>query len=292
MSRVSEAIKHLKDLQHINLEGIRFRIIDAKGQVVGRLAEQISIILQGKDKPTYNPTKEQGDVVVVVNASHVELTHDKWSTKLYRWHTGFPGGLRSRPAAEQWEKDPRQLLRNAVSGMLPKNKSREVRLEKLKIFPEAEHPFEGFPLVPYVPPPRRLQDRGLGWPLPQGFAPANPERYAFRLRTSPSLQAAAAAAASASPAPTQAAGPGPGQAAAAAAPAAAAPAAAAAAADGGQQRRQRQQQQQRPTVPIDDLLTAEEREALAALEGAAGKGAAGKGAAGKGAAGKGGASDA
>ncbi|KAG2429557.1 hypothetical protein HXX76_010792 [Chlamydomonas incerta] len=128
MSRVSEAIKHLKDLQHINLEGIRFRIIDAKGQ--------------------------------------------------------------------------------------------------------------GFPLVPYVPPPRRLQDRGLGWPLPQGFEPANPERYAFRLRTSPSLQAAAAPltpAPASAPAATQqpmALGAGPGL---------AAPAAAAAAGSGsGQQQRQGQ----------------------------------------------------
>jgi ribosomal protein L13 len=57
-------------------------------QVVGRLAEQISQLLQGKDKPTYNPRKEQGDVVIVTNAAHVHLTHDKWNTKLYRWHTG------------------------------------------------------------------------------------------------------------------------------------------------------------------------------------------------------------
>ncbi|PNW79182.1 hypothetical protein CHLRE_09g405200v5 [Chlamydomonas reinhardtii] len=271
MSRVTEAIKHLKDLQHIKLEGLRFRIIDAKGQVVGRLAEQISVILQGKDKPTYNPTKEQGDVVIVVNASHVELTHDKWNTKLYRWHTGYPGGLRSRPAGDQWEKDPRMLLRNAVSGMLPKNKSREARMEKLKIFPEADHPFQGFPLVPYVPPPRRLQDRGLGWPLPQGFEPANLERYAFRLRTSPALQAAAAptvpasSALAAAPQPSApVTGPGP----AASAPAAAAAAAGTAGASGSGSGRQ---QRQRPTVPIDDLLTEEERAALAAVEGGKGK---------------------
>ncbi|KAG2488768.1 hypothetical protein HYH03_012766 [Edaphochlamys debaryana] len=221
MSRASEAIKHLKDLQHINLEGLRFRLVDAKGQVVGRLANQISIVLQGKDKPTYNPKKEEGDVVVVVNAAHVHLTHDKWDTKLYRWHTGYPGGLRARTAREQWEKDPRQLLLNAVSGMLPKNKSREARMDKLKVFAEEEHPFEGFPLVPLLPRPRRLQDRGLGWAVPQGFEPANPERYAFRLRTSAPLQQALAGGAG------------------------------------------------RPLVGVEDLLTEDERAALAAL--AAGK---------------------
>ncbi|PNH00792.1 50S ribosomal protein L13, partial [Tetrabaena socialis] len=192
----------------------------------------------GKDKPTYNPKKERGDVVVVLNAAHVHLTHDKWNTKLYRWHTGYPGGLRSRTAREQWEADPTELIRNAVNGMLPKNKSREARLEKLKIFPESEHPFEGFPLVPFLPKPRLLQDRGLGWALPQhlalvrwcppsllltprgpglgaaaqGFEPANPERYRFRLRTSPGLQGGAG----------------------------------------------------RPVVGIEDLLTEEERRALAA----------------------------
>ncbi|GLC44274.1 54S ribosomal protein L13 [Pleodorina starrii] len=217
MSKAAEFIKHLRDLERINLEGLRFRLIDAKGQVVGRLAQEISVILQGKDKPTYNPKKEQGDVVIVVNASHVHFTHDKWSTKLYRWHTGFPGGLRARTAQEQWEKDPRKLIWNAVNGMLPKNKSREARMDKLKIFAEGEHPFEDFPLVPYVPKPRVLVDRGLGWPVPQGFEPANLERYAFRLRTTPRLQGGAG----------------------------------------------------RPTLAIDDLLTEEERAALAVAEAAA-----------------------
>ncbi|EFJ40272.1 mitochondrial ribosomal protein L13 [Volvox carteri f. nagariensis] len=217
MSKTNEFIRHLKDLERINLEGLRFRLIDAKGQVVGRLAQEISILLQGKDKPTYNPKKEQGDVVVVVNASHVHFTHDKWATKLYRWHTGFPGGLRARTAQEQWEKDPRKLIWNAVNGMLPKNKSREVRMDKLKIFPEAEHPFTDFPLVPYVPKPRTLGDRSLGWPVPQGFEPVNLERYAFRLRTSPRLHGGAG----------------------------------------------------RPQLPLEDLLTEEERAALAAADAAA-----------------------
>lgn len=91
-----EALRQLNELRTINLEGLRFRFIDAKGQVVGRLAEQISIILQGKDKPTYNPRKERGDVVIVANAAHVHLTHDKWNSKLYRWHTGAWSCARAR----------------------------------------------------------------------------------------------------------------------------------------------------------------------------------------------------
>lgn len=232
-----EVVKHLNELKHINLDGLRFRLIDAKGQVVGRLAEQISQMLQGKDKPTYNPRKEQGDVVIVTNAAHVHLTHDKWNTKLYRWHTGHPGGLKARTAREQWERDPTQLLVHAINGMLPKNKSRAARLEKLKVFPEATHPYADLPLVPYVPRQRQLRDQQLGWPLPAGFAPVNPERYKFRVMTSPALQGGRLRA-----------GPnagGTGRSSSAGGAAAAPP--------GG-----------RPEVSFDDLLTAEERRLLAA----------------------------
>lgn len=142
--------------------------------------------------------------------------------------TGYPGGLKARTAREQWEQDPRKLLWNAVNGMLPKNKSREARLAKLKIFPEADHPFGDLPLVPYVPPVRALRDQGIGWPLPRGFEPVNPERYRFRVMTSPQLQLQA----------TRGGGAG------------------GAGARGDEARR--------PDVGIDDLLTEEERRLLAA----------------------------
>lgn len=67
--------------------------------------------------------------------------------------------------------------------MLPKNKTRLHRLDKLKVFPESEHPFTDFDLVPFVPPPRRLRDQSLGWPMPAGFEPVNPDRYGFRVMT-------------------------------------------------------------------------------------------------------------
>uniref|UniRef100_A0A7S3QXV6 50S ribosomal protein L13 n=1 Tax=Dunaliella tertiolecta TaxID=3047 RepID=A0A7S3QXV6_DUNTE len=179
MERV-RLLQHLQSLETIKLDGLRFRLIDAKDMVVGRLAADIATILQGKDKPTYNPKQNMGDVVVVINASQVHLTHDKWQTKVYRWHTGYPGGLKSRTADKLWEKDPTEILRKAVSGMLPKNKLRIFRLDKLKIFPEAQHPFEGLEMVPYVPKPRITSAPEISWPLPDGFTPMNVERFAAR----------------------------------------------------------------------------------------------------------------
>ncbi len=83
-----EALKHLSDLRHLPLQGLRFRLVDAQGQIVGHLASQVAQILIGKDKPLYTPKKNLGDVVIVINAAHVHFTHDTWKTKLYRWHTG------------------------------------------------------------------------------------------------------------------------------------------------------------------------------------------------------------
>ncbi|EFN58737.1 hypothetical protein CHLNCDRAFT_19927, partial [Chlorella variabilis] len=125
------------------LEGLRLRLVDAKGQVVGRLASQIATILQGKDKPTYRPNADDGDVVVVVNAGEVELTGRKWDQKLYRWHTGYPGGLKERTAKQMAAKKPDAVLRGAVLGMLPKNNLRRSMARKLRIFAGERHTFEG-----------------------------------------------------------------------------------------------------------------------------------------------------
>eukprot|EP00798_Chlamydomonas_sp_ICE-L_P021089 gene21089-27976_t len=183
----SYALRHLRELRNIKLDGLRFRLVDAQGQVVGPLAQQIAIMLQGKDKPTFNPKKNEGDVVIVINASRVHLTHDRWDTKLYRYHTGYPGGLREQTAAELWEKEPCKLLRGAVKGMLPKNKLQVFRLDKLKLFPEAEHPFGDLDLVPFVMRPKQIRAPGLSWPIPAGFKPLNPDRYSFRVKADPSL---------------------------------------------------------------------------------------------------------
>ncbi|KAK9810050.1 hypothetical protein WJX72_004007 [[Myrmecia] bisecta] len=147
-------------LRGVNTTGLRFRVIDAKEQVVGRLAAQIALILQGKDKPTYAPHKDEGDIVIVKNARHAELTGKKWDQKLYRWHTGYPGGLKQRTAKDQFQREPEDILRRAVYGMLPKNNLRKERARKLRLFPDEWHPYEKDErVVTWEMPPRKLRVR-------------------------------------------------------------------------------------------------------------------------------------
>nr|8A22_Ah Chain Ah, uL13m [Polytomella magna]8APN_Ah Chain Ah, uL13m [Polytomella magna]8APO_Ah Chain Ah, uL13m [Polytomella magna] len=171
-------LRALKELKNIDLNGLRMRFVDAKGVGLGSLAMKVATILQGKDKPTYSPYRENGDVVVVVNAAHIYLSQDKWETMKYWWHTGYAGGARELTAKQMWEKDPCQIIVRAVNGMLPKNVTRIQRMEKLKVFAEDEHPFKDFPLTPLV----IEQRKGFGWAPPEGFKPLNPERFDLRRR--------------------------------------------------------------------------------------------------------------
>lgn len=137
----------------------------------------------GKDKPTYCPWKDDGDGVVVVNAKQVEFTGRKWDKKLYRWHSGYPGGLKERSAKDQHSRKPDSVLRNAVLGMLPKNNLRNSMARKLRIFPGDQHDFNDYPdIVPFEMPPRKLKNRGDVTMLPEGFEPMNPEAYYKRLQ--------------------------------------------------------------------------------------------------------------
>lgn len=183
-------------LKNVVTEGLRFRLVDARGQVVGRLASQIATILQGKDKPTFCPNKDDGDVVVVVNAAEVEFTGRKWDQKLYRWHTGYPGGLKDRTAKDQFERQPEAILEAAVNGMLPKNNLRRSMMRKLRIFPGEQHPFAAEPnLVPFTMPPRQLRRKGPLFVLPDEWEPLNQEayerKYGHRLAALPAKQLAA-----------------------------------------------------------------------------------------------------
>ncbi|TFK43998.1 50S ribosomal protein L13 [Crucibulum laeve] len=109
--------------------------VDASDRVLGKLAERIALVLMGKHKPIYDPSVDCGDYVVVTNSRNIKVTGRKEDQLLFRKHSMFPGGLKETPYTVVKEKNPDEIIRHAVSGMLPKNKLRDRRLERLKIFP-------------------------------------------------------------------------------------------------------------------------------------------------------------
>ena len=115
-------------------------LVDADNQVLGRIATTIANVLRGKNKPTYTPSVDTGDFVIVVNAAKIALTGNKLADKTYYSHSGYPGGIKSITAGKLLEKKPEELIRIAVKGMLPKNKLARHMLSKLKIYSGAEHP--------------------------------------------------------------------------------------------------------------------------------------------------------
>ena len=117
-------------------------VIDAEGKTLGRLATQIANALRGKRKPEYTPHVDTGDFVVVVNAEKVRVTGNKRSDKLYRRHSGYPGGLRSRSLGQMLERRPEEVIRLAVRGMLPRNRLARQQLGKLKVYAGPDHPHE------------------------------------------------------------------------------------------------------------------------------------------------------
>ena len=109
-------------------------------QTVGRVAQRVSALLQGKGKPTFSRVEDVGDSVTVVNAAVVEFSGRRWDTKVYRYHSGFPGGLKEIPARQMLEKHPTLILRKAVRGMLKQNKHRVPRMERLVVWEKEEPP--------------------------------------------------------------------------------------------------------------------------------------------------------
>ncbi|KAL0581488.1 54S ribosomal protein L23, mitochondrial [Marasmius crinis-equi] len=112
--------------------------VDASNRVLGKLAERIALVLMGKHKPIYDPSVDSGDYVIVTNCTKVRVSGRKDQSLLYRRHTMYPGGLKETPYAEMMRRKPEEIIRHAVSGMLPKNKLRDRRLERLRIFPGNE----------------------------------------------------------------------------------------------------------------------------------------------------------
>jgi large subunit ribosomal protein L13 len=118
----------------------KWYLIDAEGEILGRLATRIANILRGKNKPEYTPNVDTGDFVVVINAEKVVLTGKKETDKIYYHHTGFPGGLKSASVKEVREKAPEKLIEKAVKGMLPHNTLGDEQFQKLKVYAGSQHP--------------------------------------------------------------------------------------------------------------------------------------------------------
>jgi large subunit ribosomal protein L13 len=118
----------------------RWYVVDAEGQTLGRLATEIARVLRGKNKPQYTPHVDTGDFVVVVNAEKVVVTGKKAEQKVYRRHSGYPGGLKETSYEQMMERRPTEILRKAVKGMMPDTRLARQQLRKLKIYAGPEHP--------------------------------------------------------------------------------------------------------------------------------------------------------
>lgn len=115
-------------------------LIDANGEILGRLASQVAKILRGKNKPCFTPHADCGDYVIVINADKVKLTGEKMTEKVYTRHTGYPGGQRFETPAGFMKRKPTAVVEMAVKGMLPKNRLGAALLKNLKVYAGAEHP--------------------------------------------------------------------------------------------------------------------------------------------------------
>jgi large subunit ribosomal protein L13 len=117
----------------------KWYVIDAEGQRLGRLASEVASLLRGKHKPTYTPHVDTGDYVIIVNAEKIELTGNKLKDKMYRRHSGYPGGLTERTAEEMLNRQPERVIEIAVKGMLPKGPLGRKMFKKLHVYAGPEH---------------------------------------------------------------------------------------------------------------------------------------------------------
>ena len=117
-----------------------WHLVDAEGKTLGRLAARVAGILRGKHRPTFTPNVDLGDHVVIVNAEKIHLTGNKMKDKLYRHHSGYPGGLKTASAEHLYRKDPTELLVRAIEGMLPKNPLGNGMAKKLRVYTGPNHP--------------------------------------------------------------------------------------------------------------------------------------------------------
>ena len=119
-----------------------WHLVNAEGRTLGRLAARVAGILRGKHRPTFTPHVDMGDHVVIVNAEKIQLTGSKMESKLYRHHSGYPGGLKTTTAEHLFRKDPTLLLTKAIEGMLPKNPLGKHMATKLRVYVGPDHPHQ------------------------------------------------------------------------------------------------------------------------------------------------------
>ena len=127
----------------------KWHLVDAEGQILGRLATEVATLLRGKHKPTFTPHMDTGDFVVVVNAEKIQVTGKKVQDKLYRRHSGYPGGLKTQNLTTVAARHPERIIEHAVRGMLPKGNLGRAILGKLKVVCGPEHPHEAQQPEPY-----------------------------------------------------------------------------------------------------------------------------------------------
>ena len=117
-------------------------IVDAEGQILGRLATKVAEVLRGKNKPEFTANVDTGDFVIIINSEKIKLSGKKELQKVYRKHSGVPGGFRTRTVQEQRQKQPRKIIENAIRGMLPHTTLGEKQFTKLKVYKGETHPHQ------------------------------------------------------------------------------------------------------------------------------------------------------
>ena len=120
----------------------QWRLVDAEGKTLGRLASRIAAILKGKHKPIYTPHVDVGDYVIVINADKIHVTGRKMLQKMYHRHSGYPGGLKSTNLRDLLQRHPTRAVEYAVKGMLPKNRLGRRMFKKLKVYAGSDHPHQ------------------------------------------------------------------------------------------------------------------------------------------------------
>lgn len=120
----------------------KWYVVDAQDMVLGKLATKVATCLRGKNKPIFTPNVDTGDFIVVINAEKIRLTGKKLDDKIYYHHTGFIGGIKAATARERLNTQPEEVIKDAIWGMLPKNRLGRAMLKKLKVYKGSEHPHE------------------------------------------------------------------------------------------------------------------------------------------------------